>query len=589
MKLEIRSFRTKISRRIFTLFLVCAVVPILALAWVSFSQASRQIHDQSRSRLLQDTKTVGMAIFEGLSLLSAEMRAIAPSLIAGGGRPLQEVPKTLAKRIQERFTTLALLTKDGEYIRILGSDEIPREMSREELEHILAEKTLLRHRVKPDSPPAIYMYAGLDLEHPGRGILMAEINTAHLWQVAEARPAGTELYVLDRTKNVLFTSASGGSGTEAGFLSRLNSRHSGLLEWQDTTGAQLAAYWTILFEPRFLSPRWFVLLSRPRDEALAPMVEFRKAFVLIIAFSLSVVFFLSFRLIRKNMVPIEILREATQKIAQGSFGDQVEIRSGDEFEALGKSFNEMSEKLREGQTLLVRAAKLSTMGQMAAGVMHELGQPLTAITGRLELALLNEPSPQQKKHLEVAAGAVERLNAILKRFRSFSHTSQEKMECLSLGQVVDQVHTLMEHQFRMKRIQCTVHAEENLPPVLGDQQGLHQVFSNLVINAVQAMEEKQEGQRALDIRLSSSDGKVRVEIEDTGCGMSAEVMKRMFDPFFTTKDQERGTGLGMAIVESILHKHGAKIEVDSKIGVGTTFTFAFATAPTEGSPCAGRG
>ena len=588
MKLELRSFNTKIARRIFTLFLICAVVPILALAWVSFTQASRQSHDQSRSRLSQDTKTLGMAILDRLSLLSAEMRALSSSLNTGEGRPLQGVPRTLAERIQERFTTLALVTKQGEYIRILGTGDIPRELSREEMNHILAGKTLLRHRLKPDFPPTIFMYADFDPELSGRGILMAEINTASLWQVAEGRPPGTELYVLDSMKKILFTSGSAESGMEESSSRRLNSGHSGLFEWQGTAGAQLAAYWVLLFEPVFLSPEWVVLLSQPRDEALAPMIEFRKAFILINAISLTLVFFMSFRLIRKNMVPIEILREATQRIAQGAFGEKIEIRSGDEFEALGKSFNDMSAKLREGQTLLVRAAKLSTMGQMAAGIIHEISQPLTAINGRLQLALLKEHSPLQKRHLDIAVAAVERLNAILERFRSFSRKSQEKMECLSLGQVVDQVHTLMEHQFQMKRIQCTVHAEESLPAVLGDQQGLHQVFSNLVINAVHAMEEKKDGQRTLDIRLYSSGGNVRVEIKDTGCGMSAEVMERMFDPFFTTKDQDKGTGLGMAIVESVLHKHGAKIEVKSMVGVGTTFTLAFPAAPPEDSPSAGR-
>ena len=584
MKLELRSFRTKVARRLFTLFVACAVVPILALAWISFSQANRQIREQSRNRLAQDTKAASMSLLERLMLLSAELRVIASSLSAGERGPFQKPVMTLAGEVQASFTSLALLTENGKYVPILGNEDIPRELSHADLEHILAAKTLLRHRLKPNSAPAIYMYAVMDPRLPSRGILMAEINRTSLWQVAEGRPGGTDLYVLDGSKNILFSSVSDGSSIEAGSLSPLNSGHSGLLEWHDAAGAYLAAYWAIFLEPSFLSPGWFVLLRQSRDEAFAPLIDFRRAFALVIVMSFCAMLLLSLRLIRKNTGPVEILREATQEIAQGDFGHKVDIRSGDEFEALGKSFNDMSEKLKEGRTLLIRAAKLSTMGQMAAGVIHEVRQPLTAISGLLQLVMLKEDSPEKRKYLETALGSVENLDAILERFRAFSRVSQEKMESLSLTQVVDQIHTLMEHQFQMKRIRCSVHAEEDLPPVIGDRQGLHQVLSNLVVNAVQAMEDKKEGQRALDIKLSSSGGKVLVEIKDTGCGMSADVIQHMFEPFFTTKDHDKGTGLGMAIVESILHKHGVKIEVESTVGVGSTFTLAFAAAPVEASP-----
>jgi len=589
MQFELRSFRTKVARRIFLLLVTCAIVPILGLAWISFSQVSKQIHEQSKNRLSQDTKAVRMSVVERLALLRAEIRVMASSLSAGKKGPFNKPSKALAEKIQERFTQLALLTEKGEQVSVLGTGDIPGSLSPAEMEHLLVGETLLRHRVKPNSPPAIYMYALFDPETPARGVVMAEVNRSYLWQVAEGRPAGTDLYLFDRSKNILFSSLPIESGREDRFLASLRFGHSGVLEWHDHTGAYVAAYSAIFLEPSFLSPEWIALLRQPRDEALAPMVEFTKAFPLIIVISLCVVLLLSFSQIQRTTRPIEILRDATQKIAQGAWGTKIEIKSGDEFESLGKSFNEMSDKLKEGRTLLVQAAKLSTMGQMAAGVIHEIKQPLTAIDGLLQLVMMNEHPPQQRKNLETASGAVKRLNAILERFRSFSRVSQEKMEPLSLAQVIGQVQALMEHQFGMKNIRCTVDAEENLPPVLGDEQGLHQVFSNLVINAVQAMEDKSEGQRDLDIRLHSSGVNVLAEVRDTGCGMSADVMERIFDPFFTTKDQDKGTGLGMAIVESILHQHGARIEVDSEVGAGTTFTLTFTAAPGENSVSGVRG
>ena len=134
---------------------------------------------------------------------------------------------------------------------------------------------------------------------------------------------------------------------------------------------------------------------------------------------------------------------------------------------------------------------------------------------------------------------------------------------------------MLEHQFKKTQIHCTVEGEKNLPQILGDNQGLQQVISNLLINAMHALEDKEDDQRIIKIKTYSSQDKVLMEIEDNGCGIPDEIQESIFDPFFTTKGTDKGTGLGMAIVESILHKHGTKISVQSKVGVGTTFTIAF--------------
>jgi len=288
-----------------------------------------------------------------------------------------------------------------------------------------------------------------------------------------------------------------------------------------------------------------------------------------------VVFILSSGLIRKSMMPIEILKEATQKVAQGGFGHRAQIRSGDEFESLGDSFNEMSRKLEESQRLLVQTAKMSTIGQMAAGIIHEVKQPLTAISGLIQLSLMDESSEKKRQRLETALGAVDRLDGILMRFKSFSYKGQGTMEKISMGDIIDRVFKLFEHQFTMKRITCTIEIPQQIPSIQGDQEGLQQVLSNLLINSVHALETKEDGERTIRVGLSSSDDTLVVEVEDSGCGIPAEAQPRIFDPFFTTKGPEKGTGLGMAIVESILHQHHASIKLQSEVGVGTKFTISF--------------
>lgn len=284
------------------------------------------------------------------------------------------------------------------------------------------------------------------------------------------------------------------------------------------------------------------------------------------------------------MTPIEVLSAATQKIAQGVFGHTVEIKTGDEFEGLAASFNDMSQKIKEGQSLLVKAAKLSTMGQISAGIIHEIKQPLFAIQGLLDLAMVDETAPAKRKRLETVMQSVKRLDEILGRFKSFSHMSVETMAAVSITTAMDEVIKLMEHHFMKGKILLHVEQEENSPMIIGDKQGLQQVFSNLLLNAADALETKDDGKRLINIKIRSSETRVFVEIRDNGCGIPEDIQKKIFDPFFTTKPPDKGTGLGMAIVESILHEHHATIEVESTVGMGTGFIISFPALAAFPSP-----
>ncbi|MBW2017855.1 MAG: HAMP domain-containing protein, partial [Deltaproteobacteria bacterium] len=308
---------------------------------------------------------------------------------------------------------------------------------------------------------------------------------------------------------------------------------------------------------------------------------FKTTFIAVAVLSLAMVVLLSVSQIRKNTVPLDILQGATRRIAEGDFDCVVQLNSGDEFQDLAQSFNEMSGKLKETQALLVQTAKMSTMGQMAAGIVHEIKQPLTAIYGLLQLARLEMPSGKSSERLETMEKALDRLNGILMKFRSFSQKSDEKHEPLSLKLVVKQVYELLEHQMFMKKVECVIEHEDRLPLILGNDHALQQVISNLLINAMDALEETREDRRKIVIRSFSSNGEICLAVEDNGSGIPEEKLEHIFEPFFTTKDPEKGTGLGLAIISSILHKHQARIEVRSKIGEGTVFTIRFPSSSDE--------
>ena len=581
MKLEIKSFRTKVARRIFTLFMICAILPISALAWISFSHVKKQLYGQSQERLHQESKSIIVSIYERLCFLRSDMKMMASNFESYFKNPGPALSQAPGEKLLQRFSGFALLTDKG-YTSLFGDIENPLELTLVEKQHLNSGKALLRHQLNPGHQPLIFIGMALDPDQPGRGILLGKINTSYLWEAADGKSPLAEICVLDHSNNILFTSLLGLRSFPEQYFAEMTNPHKGQFEWRHNAKKYFAKFSSIFLEPNFLYPKWIVVLSESNEDILAPMSNFKKSFPALIVLSLGMVFFLSMSLIRKSMVPIETLRTATHKISKGAFGHKVEITSGDEFESLGNSFNEMSEKLEEGQILLVQAAKMSTMGQMAAGIVHEINQPLSAIHGHLQLILMDAPSGKDRKRLEIVMGAVERLNGILGRFRLFLRMpSKELMRNLSIVDVIDQVNNLMGHQFDMKQIRFIKENEENLPSILGDKQALEQVISNLLINAVQALEDKKKDQRIINIRTYSFEDRVFLEVEDTGCGMPAETQERIFDPFFTTKDPEKGTGLGMTIVESILHKHNGKIKVESNVGVGTKFTLVFPASPEK--------
>src|SRR4030042_2115306 len=169
------------------------------------------------------------------------------------------------------------------------------------------------------------------------------------------------------------------------------------------------------------------------------------------------------------MVPVETLKAGAMKIAQGEFGHRVDIKSGDEFELLAETFNEMSLKLKQGQAMLVQAAKMSAFGQMSAGIVHEIGQPLTAINGYAELLAMGADPEDQKHYLEIIQREGNRLAQIIPKFRSFSKSSKEASESIDVDDVLNKTTMLLEHQLMRSSVQLKMEMAGDLPIIVGDR------------------------------------------------------------------------------------------------------------------------
>ena len=215
------------------------------------------------------------------------------------------------------------------------------------------------------------------------------------------------------------------------------------------------------------------------------------------------------------------------------------------------------------------AEKLASIGQLAAGVAHEINNPLGGILNCLYNLRKGTPSPaRQEEYWASMEHGVRRVQKIVRQLLDFSQQHEPAFSPADINRIVDQVLGLTTHLFMPNRIRLETFPTYDVPPVMVDRHMIEQVLMNLILNAVQAM--KNGG--LLTIRTSVAEGICRVDVTDTGSGIPASVLPRVFDPFFTTKGEGEGTGLGLSVNLGIVERHGGKILVESEVGKGTTFT-----------------
>ncbi|MFP3869906.1 MAG: HD domain-containing phosphohydrolase, partial [Syntrophobacteria bacterium] len=348
MKLEKAFLQSKVARRVFMLFIACALLPIAALSILSFSHVSRQLHKQSQRRLHQASKAMGMTIVERLLFLEAEMRMFASELKRNAGISYNLPFREFTDRSKKPFEALALVTSGGRSRSLLGGRiDCPAEPTAEEKEYLTSGKAVVGTECHPGRPPGVFLTLALDPQDFDRGVLLAQVNTAYLWGESGENPVPpmTELCVLDRLGNVLFSSIPVPelfSEREAAGVTESSSGH---FEWNHGGEDYIARYWSVFLQYNFATPKWIVVLSEPRSHVLAPMARFKKTFSLVVLVSLWVVLLLSISQIRRSLIPLEKLREGTRRIAERKFDTRVEVMSGDELEELAGSFNTMASRL----------------------------------------------------------------------------------------------------------------------------------------------------------------------------------------------------------------------------------------------------
>ena len=332
-------------------------------------------------------------------------------------------------------------------------------------------------------------------------------------------------------------------------------------------------------------------------EKFEKLSQVHEADVLKLIFFMLLTLVLCNGILTRKMIgyPIQSLLKQTKALSVGELSARVEALSKDEIGELGRSFNQMAESLNKAQedikswasTLehkvdertadmaemqeqLLRSAKLASMGQLAAGVAHEINNPLTGIMMFASLSSKNpDLPPQVKSNLDLIVAEANRCAKIVGGLLEFARESAPEKKPALINNIIEQTLDLVLHQSIFQDVEVVCRLADDIPEIDLDTDQWQQVFVNMIINAGQAMPEG--GTLNVSTVYLEADKAIQIIIEDTGTGISREEIEKIFDPFFTTKSQD-GTGLGLSVTYGIVKNHGGNIDVQSVEGEGTRFS-----------------
>ena len=340
-------------------------------------------------------------------------------------------------------------------------------------------------------------------------------------------------------------------------------------------------------------------IDRSLRASAATIVVLSLAFVIVASLMLSVFVH------RLVYVPLRDLESGARRLSSGNLDELIPVRTGDEFGRVAGAFNAMTaalrnsrEQLREwGHTLeqkvaertqalrvaeaeAVRGEKLASVGLLAAGIAHELNNPLTGVLTFSSLMRKKMPEgSQEAEDLDLVIHETKRCAAIIRRLLDFAREKAPEKRFADLNQLIEDTVRLVERPAQLEDIEINLDLDPALPQVWVDADLIRQVVMNILVNAQHAI----EGKGTITVRTrcapepkspkpgSAAVPMVEIAITDTGCGIAQKDLRRIFDPFFTTKDVGQGTGLGLSVSHGIVEAHGGAIEVESKPGEGSSF------------------
>jgi two-component system NtrC family sensor kinase len=341
----------------------------------------------------------------------------------------------------------------------------------------------------------------------------------------------------------------------------------------DGGGTQLLAYAGIEAKGRIVG------VARVALDAPAPVqVVLRRSGWLLLGLvcgdALMVLALGYFLLTQMVVRPLRQMERATAQVGVGDWDQHIDLTGPAELRALGAAFNQMTASLAAQREQLIRSEKLASVGQLAAGVAHEIGNPLAAILGYVDILRTDAagagslPDEERRDALDRVKAEIQRISRIIRDLLEYSRPSHEEPSPIDPLRVVRTAQALLAPQTRFREVHITVApATDPWPEVIVSQGRMTQVLVNLLLNAADAM----GGKGQVVVTCESGAGRVRIAVSDQGPGIPRELRRKIFDPFFTTKAPGQGTGLGLSISRAIVETYGGTLELDPDVAEGARF------------------
>ena len=359
------------------------------------------------------------------------------------------------------------------------------------------------------------------------------------------------------------------------------------------TSTDTSAYEYFFDEQRYLTCSTFLpdqnilFITRIDTRVIyTKLISFRnRIFLANIGFAMILIF-LAIVFSRHITTPIHKLIEASQNIGRGNLDDKIEVETNDEIQILidefelmrtrlKESYHDMEKKiqrrtreLQEAQAQISHQEKMASLGMMAAGIAHEIGNPLTSISSMAQVIKRKNENQNINEYLTNILKNIERISRIVKELVDFSRPSSYEAAPCDINDIIKSAVGIIKYDRRSKNIMYSLTLEPELPKTILVSDHLLQVFLNILINSVDACEGYGD---KISVRSFTNNGKIHIEISDKGCGIPAPIQKKIFEPFFTTKEVGKGTGLGLTVSYGFIKKLEGEIKVKSEAGKGSTF------------------